>query len=436
MSLSLVRRTLLASLLASAALPAGAHADDDEAEAAEAPRDPAYYRGRSVPTPPEEVLAWVPRVLFAPVTFVTEFVLRRPLIALIDFLEEEHVIATVQDILQPHPNVSWSPTLSLEADVFVLPGAFLEWRNALVPGHTFRAAGEFAATDFWSAEVRDSWRAGPVELGVRGGHNTRPERPFFGLGPSSPSVRRFYSLSRLELLGFVAVEHRLHARVELSGGYTLDRTGPGIDPSIEAMPNVVLGLYELAIGRLSLVLDSRESRGTNGGVRLAANGAFAFDARDERRSFGTAEGELEGAIEVAAPDRVLAARAYYAVAIPADDAAVPLHYLPTLGLMNHRGFSAGRFRGESALLLEVRYRYPIAFYVDLQWIASVGNVFERDLSDFELGALTASFGVGVRTRRILGDPIEVGFALGTTRFDSDGFGIDGARVFLSTTQGL
>jgi hypothetical protein len=133
---------------------------------------------------------------------------------------------------------------------------------------------------------------------------------------------------------------------------------------------------------------------------------------------------------------VLATRVYVAETASLGGGAVPFLHLATLGWNNHQGFVLGRFRGEAAFLAEVRYRYPVAFFFDVQWIASVGNVFARDFSDFSAGALTGSFGVGLRTRRTGDDPLEVTVAIGTSRFDAPGFGIDSVRLYLSTTRGL
>ncbi len=81
------------------------------------------------------------------------------------------------------------------------------------------------------------------------------------------------------------------------------------------------------------------------------------------------------------------------------------------------------------------FGYPIAYYVDAQWTASVGNVFSRHLGDFRPSALTASFGFGLRTRRTGMTPLQITFAMGTTRFDEP-FGLGNVRFFIGNTDGL
>ena len=86
------------------------------------------------------------------------------------------------------------------------------------------------------------------------------------------------------------------------------------------------------------------------------------------------------------------------------------------------------------MLAEVEYRYPIAYYIDALWTLSAANVFARDFSDFDVRKLTASFGLGLRTRRWGHSPFEVGVALGTTRFD-EAFAIDSVRAYAGVWEG-
>ena len=403
------------------------------------PSDPAYYRGRRNPTPPEETLAWIPRVLFAPVTLVTEFVIRRPLAAFFEWAVRNHIFDGIDELLHPHPDVTWGPTLSFEANVLALPGIRGEWRNALFPGHEVEASFAMAATDFWAASVRDEWHFGPVFFGARGGNTTRPERPFYGLGPASGDRRAYYSLSQVEAYGYLGLAHEMHAKAQLSFGYSREETGPGITPSVQTILPLNdipgFGLYELGIGMFDLTLDTRNQLEDNGGVRFVGNTTFGYDARNPSGSFMTVELDLEAGVEVSYPDRVLVGRVYAMNTLPFGDAPIPLHRLAWLGFDRHRGFVRGRFRGEAAILVEARYRYPVNYYADLQWIASVGNVFARDGSDFDLGALTGTLAVGIRTRRTGMAPLDVSIGLGTSRFDA-GFSVESVRVLFESTNGL
>lgn len=412
-----------------------------EPPTAEERRDPEYYRGRSPAGRPEEALAWLGRILFAPVAIVTEIVLRRPIVAFLTWAEDENLLEAIDVVLEPDPNVSWSPTISFEAGVLALPGVHVTWRNFPWTGHSLHVDFAMGSTEFFAARLIEKTTVGPVTFGLCGGAESRPERPFFGLGNDSPSDRTFFSERRTYLSGFVDVGHEDHARVELSAGWSLEELGPGIAPSIETLGPLEqvpgFGLYELGTARLQLSLDSRDHVEDPGGVRFVGNTLVAIDSRDDSRFFMTVELDLEAGVEISAPGRVLIAHFYVANTVPFAEDPVPFNYLATLGWDRHRGFIRGRWRGEAALMAELRYRYPIAYNVDALWLASVGNVFARDASDFDVGALTASFGAGLRTRRTGIDPIELTFALGTRRFDDPaGFGIQSARLYFETRYTL
>lgn len=420
----------------------GAHAQTaPEAPTAEQRREPSYYRGREPAEAPEEVLAWIPRVLFAPVALVTEFLVRRPLVGLLTWAEEESLLEAIELVLEPDPNVSWTPTLSFEAGVLALPGVSVTWRNFPWRGNALSVDFALGSDEFFAMRVSESVTLGPVGFGVRGGAESRPERPYFGLGNDSPSDRTFFSERRTWLEGFFELTHANHAKAELAVGWSMEEVGPGITPSIETLAPLDqvpgLGMYELGVARLQLTLDSRARLEEHGGVRFVGDGVVAVDSRDDSRLFMTVDLDLEAGVEVAAPGRVLIAHLYAASTMPFADDPVPFNHLATLGWDRHRGFIRGRWRGEAALMAEARYRYPIAYNVDAFWLSSVGNVFRRDGSDFDVGALTASFGVGLRTRGLGSTPLEVSFALGSRRFDDPaGFGIQSARLFFESRTGL
>ena len=121
--------------------------------------------------------------------------------------------------------------------------------------------------------------------------------------------------------------------------------------------------------------------------------------------------------------------------VPLGELPVPFAEQAMLGWNNHFGFQWGRFRDEAAILTELRYRYPIAYFVDMQWGVSVGNVFAKDFSDFDAKALTTSITVGFRTRRTGRTPLRVLLGVGTTRFDQ-AFEIQSVRLYVSNAEDL
>jgi hypothetical protein len=172
-----------------------------------------------------------------------------------------------------------------------------------------------------------------------------------------------------------------------------------------------------------------------GGARLTGNVTYGRDVRDSERTFVSTEADAEVAIEVSHPDRVLSLRGYFMDSVPLGTEPVPFLEQAMLGWKNHYGFVWGRFRDNAALMAELKYRYPVGYYLDMMLIGSVGNVFARDLSDFTPKALTSSLGVGFRTRRTGLKPIELIVAVGSSRFDQ-AFSIESVRLYLSITEGL
>jgi len=439
-------RWLTASLIAASLCGAARTAAADEPlPAAAAPdpeqrRDPAQYRGRENPTTAAEALSWIPRVAFFPAYAVTEFGVRRPVYVVAEWADRHHLVPILDEVFHPTPDIFWSPTLSLDLGAITFVGAQIRWRNLLVPGHELRASAAFGAVDAWHFTLRDRWQLGTeVYAGARGEYESRWDRAFFGLGPRSRNFRRNFSQARGDGFVFAGLEHGNHLRVELAEGYRAERTGEGGFPTVtplfsrDEMPGY--GDLGLAMAMLDLKVDSRRSREQNSGVRLVANTTYARDPRASARSFVSTELDVEAAVEVSYPDRVLAARVYAMDTFALGAEPVPFTHMATLGGRDHTGFIAGRFRGESALLGELRYRYPIAYFVDAQWTASAANVFAERFADFTPGALTGSLGIGLRTRHTGHTAFELTLGLGTTRFEQP-FAIDSVHVAFGTTEGL
>ncbi len=404
-------------------------------------KDPASYRGRTNYGTADEALSWIPRVVFFPFYLVSEFVLRRPVVALADFIDRHHIVPILNDIFNPTPDIYWSPTLLLDLGNFVAVGVEGRWRNFLVRGHEISGSAETGGLDGWRLRLRDAWHVGPATLGARGTYYTRQDRTFYGLGPDSKeSDLTYYSETYAEALAFTSIDYRNNFHAELSGGFRDEITGSGYQPSINGRfyPDVIPGLNQelgLVVGMLDLRADSRLVADQSGGFRVLANATLAHDVHDAERTFVRGTIDAEGAIEVSKPDRLLTLRGYLVDSAPLGKEPVPFTELAMLGWANHFGFRWGRFRDESAVMAEVRYRYPIAYFIDAQWIASVGNVFSRTFEDFAPQKLTTSLGFGLRTRRTGRTPLELVIALGTTRFDEP-FAIQSVRVYLSTTEGL
>jgi len=404
-------------------------------------RDPAHFRGRTNQPTALEGFAWIPRVVFFPLYVVTEYGLRVPLYALAAWADRNHVVPIMRDVFHPTDGIWWHPTIKLDLTTRTMAGVSARWENMGVEGHELKASVSFGGIDAWVITGRDRWRFGPAYAGVRGGYLTRPDRAFYGIGPNAGSFRTNFNLARVDAFAFAGIEPNNHFRLEAAQGYQSDQTGPGDAPSIEsrirlqAVPGFGTEI-RLGMTTVELKVDSRRVLEENGGIRLLVNGAYARDTLSWDRAFVTAGMDVEAALEVIHPDRVLTARLKAAEAFALGDEPVPMTQLPTLGGDDHYAFAQGRFRGQSIAMAELSYRYPIAYYVDAQWTASVGNAFGERFQGFDLGAMTGSFGVGIRTRRTGTPTLEMAVGVGTTRFDAATVGVENVRLYFGTTDGL
>ncbi len=405
--------------------------------------DPSAFRGRENYGDAGDALAWIPRVIFFPVYLTTEYVLRRPTDAFAGWVDENHVVPIIRKILDPIPQFSWNPALALDFGTFVALGVDVRLHDIFVKGHEMSGTVLSSGLDGYMFALRDSWRLDDVvHVGVKGGGSYHQDRRFYGFGyKSSINDLSYFAETRYEAFAFQDFDYRKHVHVEASEGFRSDLSGPGFFPSSGGVfPPQSMPAYgaqmDLAMAMLDVKLDTRrQPLEPSGGARLFGNVTYAHDVSNPERTFVTATLDGQIAAEVMKPDRILSLRAYAVDTWALGSEPVPFTYDAMLGFDHHLGFIWGRFRDASALMAELRYHYPIAYYFDMEWVASVGNVFMQNFADFKPERLTSSLSVGLLTRRTGLLPIELLVGFGTTRFD-EAFNINSVRVYLSTTENL
>jgi hypothetical protein len=136
-SLSLAARLLRAGGLAAsltaamAVAPASAAADDPPK------RELPDYEGRPPPAPSAgDVALWIPRIVFSPVYFTTEFLIRRPLGALLTWAERSNVPSVLYDFFAFGPNhkAGFAPLVFIDFGFNPSVGLYAFWIASACPG--------------------------------------------------------------------------------------------------------------------------------------------------------------------------------------------------------------------------------------------------------------------------------------------------------------
>jgi hypothetical protein len=446
------RRAILAALLASlgfAAIPAPASADDPPK------RDAPDYAGRPAPPPtPGEIALWVPRVVFSPVYFTTEYVIRRPIGALLVAAERANVPQQLYDFFAfgPDHKAGIAPTAFVDFGLNPSVGLYAFWDDAIFKGDDLRL--HFSG---WPGD----WLGGSLvqRITSRGGDSVtlrfagvrRPDQPFYGLGPDTlESARSRYGVDKLEGSVTAAFPLWRASRIETGTGVRhvdfFDGHYGG-DPGIAelaargtfTLPSGYGAGYDAQFNRVSAALDSRRPFPEEGsGVRLEADA-------EQGSGFGPMpvsgwiryQAAAGGFLDLDGHRRVVSLSVRTLFADPLGSQPVPFTELVSLGGDNAPmpGYLGGRLVDRSGAVASLRYRWPIGPWLDGSLQTAVGNVFGEHLAGFDThqGRLSAALGLESDGSPDSNFQFLIGF--GTETFDHGGT-IDSFRLAFGTSRGL
>jgi hypothetical protein len=444
-------------------------ADDDE-------RPVPDYDGRGdEPTTAGDVLLWIPRIVLSPLYFVSEFVVRRPLGAVVSWAEEEELPKLLVDFFTfgPDRNIGIVPTALIDFGFNPSVGVYHFWNEFLADNNKFRARAATWGPRWLMLKVADRLEVyDDHELSVRFEFEKRPDWVFYGLGPLSQSDDESrFSETRVdggfgyqaklwrssEVNAFVGVRH---VRFEPDEGCCDE---PTVAESIAARPTfeppgLREGYFVLRQG-VDLKLDTRKRRNLGepregsdfvsppgSGVRLDVRAEHA-GALERTRPFPGDNpvlyewmkygATLGGFADLTGEQRVVGLSVIVDFADPLrEDRAIPFTEQVSLGGDRPlRGYLQGRLIDRSSAVALFEYRWPVWVWLDGTIHYGVGNVFGEHLDGFELAKLRQSFGIGMRG---IGSPdhvFELLVAAGTETFD-EGAGFDTLRVVLGATSGF
>jgi len=279
--------------------------------------------------------------------------------------------------------------------------------------------------------------------------DTRPDRPFYGIGPRSLQANESrYGETRVgleeSLDRHLAPSVLVHTSI---AGRSLDfihGDNLGGDPTLEQSiasgalppPPGYLRDYTLVASTVRLTVDTRGVKAASGsGIRLELGGQESSDVRGgERGSWMKYGGSLTGSVDLDGHHRVLSLSAMTEFVDPlTHDTTIPFTELVSLGGTEPmRAYLVGRMLDRSAFVTTLEYRWPVWAVLDGTMKAEFGNVFDTHLDDFKPALLRFSGSIGLQTSGVSDNPLQVIFGVGSETFEQGGR-VDSFRLFIGTT---
>jgi hypothetical protein len=426
------------------------------AEAADPPKRPLPdYPGREPPpTTVGDVAIWVPRVVFSPIYFTTEYLIRRPIGAAEAAAEKANLPETLYDLFTfgPEHKVGWAPVAFVDFGLNPSVGVYGFWDDAIVKGDDLRAhfVGWPTAWVGGSAVQRIRTGGGHVlELRLEG--IRRPDYPFYGLGPRSlQSAESRYGADslggRLATQFYFWRASKIEARLGVEYATFYDGHY-GADPGVIeqagkgafALPPGFAGGYTAEYNFVGASLDSRRPFPHDGsGFRVAASA-------QQGSGFGSMpaggwiryEGDAGAFLDLDGHRRVVSLSFQTMFADPLGNAPIPFTELVTLGGFKAPmpGFLINRMIDRSGAVATLKYTWPIGPWLSGQLQTALGNVFGEHLDDFSTRLLRFSGAIGFQSDGSPDSNFEFLFGVGSETFEQGGK-IDSFRLSLGTTTGL
>lgn len=385
------------------------------------------YDGRGPPPSPNAIV-WVPRIILSPVYLVSEFGLRRPLAVVVPAVEKADLPRKTYDffVFGPHHSAGVVPVGFVSFGFQPSVGAYGFWNDSFfVKDTALRVHAEMWPTGWFHGSMTERIHfAGPHVLQFRASGSRRPDRVFYGIGPSSMQSHqsrfteaRFDGSMKLELAlgGSSHLDTALGVRkVDTSNGDM--RPDPTIEESVAAgwfpAPYGFRHVYTTGWTRVGATLDTRPRALESSGVRaeMFSESATEVNGGGSWLRYGAS---ATASVDLTRRHEVLSISVATLFADPVGNASIPFTELVAFGgdhLM--RGFFPGRFVDRSGAVATLRYDWPIGPWIGGTLQLSAGNVFGTHLERFRPELLRLSMVAGFSIRG-LDPPVEMVFGFGT-----------------------
>ena len=418
---------------------------DEEDEELDEPTIPVRtipeYDGREARGPSAaEIALWIPRILFLPIYFATEYLIRQPLRFMVSGAEERELPARVIDFFTfgPKGNVALAPSFSFDFGFRPNIGLYFRYNEFIRRELGLRAGASFGGPQWIAGAI--ALRIQPptadtsFEIGV--GALKRPDGLFFGLGSQvSRDVRSRYDWTSYEARGALTQQLIRNSRFRLSLGVANRTFGDDVIEGtfsveerfnagqIQELPPGYESGYTVINQGAQLVLDSRRARPQPGsGVRMVVDYNLGLDPNEgpARRLWITWASSLGLYLDLSGHQHVVSVTASV-IAAEALSGEVPFFDLPNIsGSGPMRGFVSRFLAGESGASMLLRYDWPIWMWLDGTLQLAVGNVYDGRFEGFSPGnnRLSACVGLAAVDQRDHFFEFLVGF--GTETFAAGG----------------
>lgn len=393
---------------------------------------------------------WIPRVVLSPLYVANEYLLRRPLGALVTHAERERWAETVMGIF----------TFGEGDHNLIVPTALYDF--GLLPAVGFYYAGDqmFAADNqlrlhaaTWGSRWINATAADRYVLDksdlvqARFEFKRSEDNLFVDIGPDGKSsTESRYGLERVE--GSVGYRRTLSgsSRLEVAAGVHRISFVEGeccSDPSLDTVigrgevmaPPGYRAPYTAGFGRVALTLDTRRERPEPGGGTFLHLEARPSVDLHESRSWLAYSGAVGAAIDLTGHRRTLRASLATSFADSITGGAVPFVEYPVLGGDAMAGFINGWMTGPSTAAAELAYTWPAWLWLDAQTRLAVGNAFGTRLDGFAPGKLRMSADFGFTTSTVHEQGFELVLGVGTETFDQ-GAHVTSVRVAIGSRRGF
>lgn len=423
--------------------------------AAEAKRDVPDYDGRGNPDADAGNWAlWVPRVVLSPLYAANEYVLRRPIGALITRAERDRWNDSFAGLFTfgKGDTSSIAPIVLIDAGMQPLVGLTYTRDDFLAAGNALVLRGATWGPHRIDASVGDRYTIDDSDS-VRARFTvSRARDPLFvGLGPDETrAARARYGVSRID--GAVRYRRQLSpdpghvSRIDVIAGVAhtgfLDAAccdDPSLDTRIargEVMaPPGYREAYTAGYARVDLALDSRRERpAPGGGLYLRLHGQPSVDLGGSGSWLGYG-GAVGGAVDLTGHRRTLRLQLAVDFLEGITGGPIPFTEYPTLGGERMPGFLPGWMTGLSTAAAQLGYTWPVWLGLDAETQFMVGNAFGDHLAGFAPRKLRMSGDVGLTTNPDRDQRIEILFGLGSETFEQGGK-LTSLRVTIGTRRGF